>query len=181
MVADPSLARNLVEMGVGDAPAVANLKTLFGDVAAGAAYLGAHFNTGRFLRNIATSGRRIEALVKSLKNYARPDPDEGQWCHVREGLEETLLILQHRTKQVTVEKDYRPAPQVFGFPYQLNQVWTNLVTNALDAMEGASVATKIRSPRLMISVGPDAGGGLWLKLLTMGQVSPPRSSGVSLS
>ncbi|MFW7379261.1 MAG: ATP-binding protein [Oligoflexus sp.] len=97
-------------------------------------YLHHYYEIGRFLRNIASSGSRIEALVSSLKSYARQDKGEFEIFDVHQGIEETLLILQHRLKHFELIKDYGDLPLIYGLPAALNQVWTNLISNALDAM-----------------------------------------------
>ena len=75
-VPDNALARRLVEMGVSPGAAMDGLVREFGGLEQAASYLGVHFNTGKFLRNISTCGQRIEALVRGLKNYARPESDK---------------------------------------------------------------------------------------------------------
>lgn len=97
-------------------------------------YLNQYYEIGRFLRNIEVSGTRVEALVQSLKSYARQDRGQYEIFDLHEGLEETLLILQHRLKHFELIKDYGALPKIYGLPASLNQVWTNLIANALDAM-----------------------------------------------
>jgi signal transduction histidine kinase len=93
-----------------------------------------YYQIGHFARNIEASGGRIEALVKSLKSYARQETGVFELIDVHEGIEESLLILQHRLKPFHVMKDYGSLPRIYGLPASLNQVWTNLIVNALDAM-----------------------------------------------
>lgn len=95
-----------------------------------------YFNTGKFLRNIESCGGRIASLVKSLKEYARPSSSENELISLQDGLEETLLILQNRAKKVKIIKEYENLPCVFARPSELGQVWTNILVNALDALEG---------------------------------------------
>jgi signal transduction histidine kinase len=60
---------------------------------------------------------------------------------VVEGIEETLLLLGHALARIEVVRDYADVPQVTAYPGELAQVWTNLITNAIQAMEGEGVLT----------------------------------------
>ena len=91
---------------------------------------------GTFLRNIAVCARRIGDLVRGLKQFARQDGEAPSQCDLLEGLEDTLVIFESRLKGHEVIRDYQPLPAVRGYPGALQQVWTNLLANALDAMEG---------------------------------------------
>ncbi len=97
-------------------------------------YLNRYYQIGHFMRNIEASGGRIEALVRSLKSYARQETGLFEWLDVHVGIEESLLILQHRVKHFELIKEYGELPKIVGLPASLNQVWTNLIANALDAM-----------------------------------------------
>jgi len=91
----------------------------------------------RILSEIAAAAGRISQLVASVKQYSHMDamPDK-QPVDVREGLDSTLVMLGHeiKTKHITVEKAYdADLPKVSAYPGELNQVWTNLIDNAIDA------------------------------------------------
>jgi signal transduction histidine kinase len=81
---------------------------------------------------------RIVDLVNALKTYTYMDQAEVQAVDVREGLDNTLIILQNKLKKgITVIRDYSEDLQVINaHAGELNQVWTNLIDNAVDAMEG---------------------------------------------
>jgi two-component system NtrC family sensor kinase len=89
--------------------------------------------------NVGTE--RIRKIVLSLRNFSRIDEAEMKSVDIHEGIENTLLILQHRLKakngsqKITVIKQYAKLPQVTCYPSQLNQVFMNLLTNAIDALE----------------------------------------------
>lgn len=87
---------------------------------------------------IAESTRRISELVAAVRSYSQVDRAALQHLDVAEGLESTLLVLGHQLREGTVEvlKDYRQVPRIEGYTGELNQVWTNLIGNALDAMAG---------------------------------------------
>ena len=87
---------------------------------------------------------RISGLVGAVRNYTQMDRSSVQVVDVTEGIESTLLVLGHRLRDesVTVERDYdSQAPHVEAMVGELNQVWTNLLVNAVDAMEGVGTAT----------------------------------------
>src|SRR5215218_8453685 len=83
---------------------------------------------------------RISALVQAVKDYSFMDRGPLQEVDVREGLESTLTILHHKLGNVAISRDYDPAlPRIAGHGSELNQVWTNLIDNAIDAMAGRGV------------------------------------------
>jgi signal transduction histidine kinase len=104
------------------------------------------------LDEVKESTRRISDLVGAVKSYSQMDRAAMQVTDLTEGLESTLVMLAHRTpKAVTVVRDYgADVPRIPALAAELNQVWTNLLTNALDAMDGEGTL------RVSTRVGPDA-------------------------
>jgi signal transduction histidine kinase len=94
--------------------------------------------TGSSLRSISVCAQRIADMVKSLKGYAREDDEQYHLTDIREGLEDTLTIFENQLKHHTVTKEYQPIPSLYIQPNALQQVWTNVVSNALDAIRGQS-------------------------------------------
>jgi signal transduction histidine kinase len=90
------------------------------------------------IQEIDNSTRRISDLVTAIKRYSYMDQSPIQEVDLREDLENTLKIFGHRLKSgVTVIREYDPElPRICGYGSELNQVWTNLIDNAIDAMDG---------------------------------------------
>jgi signal transduction histidine kinase len=89
-------------------------------------------------RDIRAASGRITVLVGSVKVYSHMDRSGGrERTDLREGIDSTLVMLGHKLKRknITIERDYSPdLPPVSAFAGELNQVWTNLADNAIDAM-----------------------------------------------
>ncbi|MGY1602096.1 sensor histidine kinase [Geodermatophilus sp. SYSU D00815] len=90
------------------------------------------------LDEVKESTHRISGLVAAVKSYSQMDRASLQWTDLAEGLDSTLAVLAHRVPAgVTVVRDYgADVPRIEAAPAELNQVWTHLVDNALDAMDG---------------------------------------------
>jgi signal transduction histidine kinase len=90
------------------------------------------------LHEIESSTSRISDLVGAIKEYTHMDQAPVLNVDVVKGLETTLTILNHKLKQgVAVQRDYQGVPLlVNSFGSELNQVWTNIIDNAIDAMHG---------------------------------------------
>ncbi len=90
------------------------------------------------LNEIADSAERISNIVKAVKEYSYLDQAPLQEVDVHDGLENTLTILRNKWKQgITIRRNYsRDLPKIEAYASELNQVWTNLIDNAIDAMNG---------------------------------------------
>jgi signal transduction histidine kinase len=90
------------------------------------------------LNEIESSTSRISDLVRAIKEYTYMDQSPVQNVDIVKSLETTLTILNHKLKKgVKVEREYQPMPLlVDSFGSELNQVWTNIIDNAIDAMGG---------------------------------------------
>jgi len=104
--------------------------------------------TELLMNEIEDSTARISTLVGAAKQYSQLDRAPFQVVDVHDLLDSTLLMLSAKIgPNVTVAKDYdRNLPKVPAFPAELNQVWTNLIDNAVDAMDGAGTLT-VRTAR----------------------------------
>ncbi|MDF4856766.1 HAMP domain-containing sensor histidine kinase, partial [Vibrio parahaemolyticus] len=88
---------------------------------------------GASLRSINVCAARIADMVKSLKGYARSDDERMHYADIHEGIEDTLVIFENKLKVHQVSTDYAPLPRMLCQPIALQQVWTNLISNAIDA------------------------------------------------
>ena len=112
------------------------------------------FESGMNLQTIQVSSERIQNLVVNLKKYARPGTEGETAVDLREGIRETLLILRSALIPFQVELDLPEIPKVKGDSGKLNQVWTNLVYNACEAMG--------RAGRLRIACGTAGDNGVFV-------------------
>ena len=88
------------------------------------------------LNSVEQSTGRIATLVKAVKDYSYMDQAPLQEVDIHEGLENTLTILHHKLKNITITRDYdRSLPSINAYGSELNQVWTNLLDNATDALD----------------------------------------------
>ena len=92
----------------------------------------------RIAEELEHSSARISDLIKAIKEYSYMDQGPMQEVDIERGLETTLTIMNHKLKRgITVIRDYSPnLPKVMASGSELNQVWTNLIDNAADAMNG---------------------------------------------
>ncbi|WP_064605156.1 ATP-binding protein [Photobacterium sp. J15] len=133
---DRQLARKAVQMGIDEQnyleswllPQKSQLKSVMGE-------WDNYYQMGNFLRSINVCAQRIADLVKSLKSYARQDDETVHCVDLHEGLEDTLVIFENRLKRHHVTKEYSELPSLNCQPIALQQVWTNLISNALDAID----------------------------------------------
>lgn len=95
------------------------------------------------LSEIADSAERISGIVKAIKEYSYLDQAPIQEVDIHDGLENTLTILRNKWKQgITINRNYmRGLPKVEAYASELNQVWTNIIDNAIDAMKGQGELT----------------------------------------
>lgn len=111
-------------------------------------WLEATLNVAGLVNAIEQSTTRISELVKAVKAYSYMDQASLQEIDLHEGLENTLAILNHKLKHgIKVTREYdRSLPRICAYASELNQVWTNLIDNAIYAMNGKGELT-IRTAR----------------------------------
>jgi signal transduction histidine kinase len=116
------------------------------------------------LSEMKESTRRISELVAAIKSYSQMDRASMQQINVTDGIDSALVMLGHKlSNSITVVRDYSASvPPIEAYPGELNQVWTNLIDNALDAMNGAGtlrLATRAEQDDIVVEVG-DTGPGM---------------------
>jgi signal transduction histidine kinase len=101
-------------------------------------WLGTGSSVYRLLDEVRRSAERISEVVGAVKQYSYVDQAPVQNVDVHQGLDSTLIILRHKIRGgITVTRDYAPdLPRIEAYAGELNQVWTNLIDNAIDAMDG---------------------------------------------
>ena len=105
------------------------------------------------------STERMSTLVKAIKDYSYMDQPSTQEVDVHDGLNATLTILGHKLKRTEVEIDRRygaGVPRICVYGSELNQVWTNLLDNAIDALDGAG--------RIEVTTAPWSGDGVEVRI-----------------
>ena len=137
VLGDRDLSRRIVAAGLAAGREPADIRALAADPER-LATLEAAASIGRAERNMRVATGRISDLVASLSTYVRPQGEAFQDVDVREVLEDALRLTAHRLHGVQIERVYPgeadPAPVVPAHPGELAQVWTNLLTNAADAL-----------------------------------------------
>ncbi len=107
------------------------------------AWLCASFALSSLATEINDAATRISGIVKALKSYSYMDQAPMQQIDIHEGLEDTLTMLRHKLRDgVTIEREYADGlPRIDAYGSELNQVWTNLIDNAIAAMDGDGCLT----------------------------------------
>lgn len=122
------------------------------------------------VHEVEQSTARISEMVKAIKEYSYMDQAPEQEIDINAGLDSTLTILSYKIRKtnVTVQREYdRDLPRVCAWGSELNQAWTNLIDNALDAMSGnaadaarrLSVRTALDPEGVLVEIG-DTGSGI---------------------
>ena len=116
------------------------------------------------LAEVRESTSRVSALVSAVKSYSQVDRASLQLTDLTEGLESTLVMLGHKLRGgVTVVRDYGAGvPRIEANPGELNQVWTNIIDNAIDAMHASGtlrVSTRAVAGGVLVEIG-DTGPGM---------------------
>ena len=121
---------------------------------------------------IRTAVQSIRRIVGALKRYSRLDETPVEDVDVHAGLEDTLLILAHQLKStengINVKRSYGNIPFISAYVGELNQVWTNLIHNAIQAMNGAGeivIETSVQGGGVRVAI-QDNGAGIRPEVMT---------------
>ncbi len=132
-------------------------------------WMAASYAVYRVLDEIGQGAGRISEIVKALKSYVYLDQGPVQEVNVHEGLDNTLIILRNKLKQgIEVRREYDPnVPRIQAYGSELNQVWTNIIDNAIDALGQGPVKgkgkivlrTTFKDPWVVVDIA-DTGPGI---------------------
>jgi signal transduction histidine kinase len=125
-------------------------------------WLEASLSLHSLLNEVEGSTTRIAELVKAVKAYSYMDQSPMQEVDVHEGIENTLTILGHKLKNVAVTRKFdRAIPHIMAYGGELNQVWTNLLDNAIDAVKGTGkicIATFLDDDQVVVEIADNGSG-----------------------
>ena len=126
-------------------------------------WLNARLILHSLIKLVDQSTGRVADLVKAIKSYTHMDQSPMQEVDVHEGIESTLTMLGYKLKNVQVVRAFdRSAPRLTAYGGELNQVWTNLIDNAIDAVSGSGkicVGTFVEDNQLVVEI-MDNGRGI---------------------
>jgi len=126
-------------------------------------WLDARLNLHSLLKIIDQSTGRVADLVKAIKSYTHMDQSPMQEIDLHEGLESTLTMLGYKLKEMKVVRAFdRSIPRIMAYGGELNQVWTNLIDNAIDAVDGSGkicVGTFVEDNQVVVEI-VDNGKGI---------------------
>ncbi len=135
-----------------------------GPVGLGAAlhWVSNSFTAAALLGEIKESTQRVSNLVAAVRSYSQLDRASVQRTDITEGLQSTLTVLGHKLSGITVARELGDIPQIEAIPGELNQVWTNLIDNAVDAMDGTGtlrITTSATDRDVLVDIA-DSGPGV---------------------
>jgi len=151
-------------------------------------YLSRDFSVQHLLAEIRNAASSISDIIKAYKAYVYLDQAPVQGVNIHEGLDGTLLILGGKLKEgISVRKEYAPdLPEIMAYGSELNQVWTNLIQNAADAMDGkGEIVLRTRSENGWVVVeiqdnGPGIPPDLQERIFETGFTTKSRDKGTGL-
>lgn len=122
------------------------------------------------IHEVQETTARISQIVQAMKSYTYLDQAPLLEVDVHEGLENTLVIMQHKLKKgISVKREYSPSlPRIEAYASELNQVWTNIIDNAVDAMNGSGeiiLRTYAQGDHVIVEI-TDSGPGISDEVMT---------------
>ncbi len=130
----------------------------------GLRWLALSFDVMTMINSGLRGAKRISELVQAMKSYSHLDQGARQLIDVHDGIEDTLLLFGYKLKQgIEIKRNYdRSIPQILAYGSELNQVWTNLLDNAIDATNGKGtieITTTGHGDRIQVQI-TDSGSGI---------------------
>ncbi|ONI75725.1 ATP-binding protein [Kribbella sp. ALI-6-A] len=129
----------------------------------GLEWVASTFAATTLLSEVKLSTRRISELVAAVRSYSQMDRASLQPTDVTQGLENTLVMLGHKLRDgIEVVREYGELPRIEAYTGELNQVWTNLIDNGVDAMNGSGtlrVRTRAEGNEVVVEI-TDSGEGM---------------------
>jgi signal transduction histidine kinase len=123
------------------------------------------FEIGTSLKSLKISSERIEKIVRSLRNYSKQSHGDFELTDLRQGIEDTILILGNRIRNIEFLFNFKDIPKVKCYSGEMNQVWTNILVNAVEAMKEKGVIT--------LENGYDA-NYVWIRITDSGEGIPEK-------
>ncbi|MEH2348146.1 MAG: ATP-binding protein [Nostoc sp.] len=114
----------------------------------------------KLFQSMTVGTERIQEIVKSLRNFSRLDEAELKEVNIHEGIDSALMILEHRLQarheypEIQVIKKYSQLPNVICYPGQLNQVFMNILANAIDTLETLAANSQVTDNQKQINNHP---------------------------
>ncbi len=112
----------------------------------------------KMLKSMKVGTERIRQIVLSLRNFSRLDQADRKPVNIHDGIDSTLLILQHRLKSkdsrpvIKIVKNYAQLPEVECYPGQINQVFMNILSNGIDALESKYEESQNKQLELIMTI-----------------------------
>jgi signal transduction histidine kinase len=158
-------ASALVDAGLDEAWLERLLAVAPADEDAVVGWVASRITAARIARELGDATARISQLVQAVREYSNLDRTPRQEVDVHEGIESTLAILQHKIaeRHVTIERQFdRSLPRIDAHALELNQVWTNLLDNAIAAAgeEGTVIVRTQREGAFLVVEVEDDGPGV---------------------
>ena len=129
----------------------------------GIRWLALSFDVMMMVQSGLRGAERVSDLVQSMRSYSHLDRGAKQLVDIHQGIEDTLQLLSHKLKQgIKIKRSYTDIPQISAYGSELNQVWTNLIDNAIAAMSGQGIVeimTFKKSDRIVVKI-IDSGTGI---------------------
>ena len=125
-------------------------------------WVSSSLSAAALLAEVRESTQRVSNLVAAVRSYSQLDRASVQRTDVTEGLQSTLTVLAHKLAGITVVRELADVPLIEAIPGELNQVWTNLIDNAIDAMEGTGtlrITTSATDREVVVAIA-DSGPGV---------------------